>query len=212
MPRLKCAHTANTKKGYSLFRNQKVLRRPELGKRIDAAFKAKDTVTGKVVDRNQGRGLVVDVGVRAFLPGSQFDLVRRKTWTFAWAGTSGSHYQAESATRNVVVSGGRFLKKAAAASALIEWKRLTEGQVVQSHVKNVTEYGAPFHQCSALAVQLFFQESPRRLTTTFPRRRFSLVMEPEVPAQANCPGFASDADRIANQAKTRAAPSTTSRP
>ena len=33
----------------------------------------KTTLTGKVVDRIKG-GVVVDVGVRAFLPGSQYDL------------------------------------------------------------------------------------------------------------------------------------------
>src|SRR5439155_1676774 len=35
--------------------------------------KAKETITGKVVDRIKG-GVVVDIGVRAFLPGSQYDL------------------------------------------------------------------------------------------------------------------------------------------
>ena len=41
--------------------------------KLEAAFKAKETVKGKVVDRIKG-GLVVDIGVRAFLPGSQYDL------------------------------------------------------------------------------------------------------------------------------------------
>src|SRR5258707_1654098 len=64
--------TGEHKEGYLIVSYQKVLRR-RTWERIDAAFKAKDTVTGKVVDRIKG-GLVVDVGVRAFLPGSQFDL------------------------------------------------------------------------------------------------------------------------------------------
>jgi len=64
--------TGETKEGYIIVSYQKVLRR-RTWERIDGAFKAKETVTGKVVDRIKG-GLVVDVGVRAFLPGSQYDL------------------------------------------------------------------------------------------------------------------------------------------
>ena len=64
--------TGEHKEGYLIVSYQKVLRR-RTWEKIDAAFKAKETVTGKVVDRIKG-GLVVDVGVRAFLPGSQFDL------------------------------------------------------------------------------------------------------------------------------------------
>src|SRR6266849_6750542 len=64
--------TGEHKEGYLIVSYQKVLRR-RTWERIDAAFKAKDTVAGKVVDRIKG-GLVVDVGVRAFLPGSQYDL------------------------------------------------------------------------------------------------------------------------------------------
>src|SRR5215471_6698183 len=64
--------SGETKEGYVIVSYQKVLRR-RTWEKIDAAFKAKETVTGRVVDRIKG-GLVVDVGVRAFLPGSQFDL------------------------------------------------------------------------------------------------------------------------------------------
>src|SRR5260370_29721598 len=64
--------TGETKDGYTIVSYQKVLRR-RIWEKIDAAFKAKETLTGKVVDRIKG-GLVVDIGVRAFLPGSQFDL------------------------------------------------------------------------------------------------------------------------------------------
>jgi len=60
------------KDGYEIVSYQKVLRR-RTWEKIEAAFKAKETITGEVVDRIKG-GLVVDIGVRAFLPGSQFDL------------------------------------------------------------------------------------------------------------------------------------------
>jgi small subunit ribosomal protein S1 len=64
--------TGETKDGYAIVSYQKVLRR-RTWERLDEAFKNKTTLTGKVVDRIKG-GVVVDVGVRAFLPGSQYDL------------------------------------------------------------------------------------------------------------------------------------------
>jgi len=64
--------TGEHKDGFTILSYLKVLRR-KTWEKIEAAFKAKETITGKVVDRIKG-GLVVDIGVRAFLPGSQFDL------------------------------------------------------------------------------------------------------------------------------------------
>src|SRR3984893_318388 len=58
--------------GFAILSYLKVLLR-QTWEKIDAAFKAKETIAGKVVDRIKG-GLVVDIGVRAFLPGSQYDL------------------------------------------------------------------------------------------------------------------------------------------
>jgi len=109
--------TGEHKEGYLIVSYQKVLRR-RTWERIDAAFKAKDTVTGKVVDRIKG-GLVVDVGVRAFLPGSQFDL--RPTQNLD--NLLGQELQVRITKLNrrrgnVVVSRGRFWKKSCTASAL----------------------------------------------------------------------------------------------
>src|SRR5208282_3280836 len=64
--------TGEHKDGFVILTYQKVLRR-RMWEKIDAQYKAKETITAKVVDRIKG-GLVVDVGVRAFLPGSQYDL------------------------------------------------------------------------------------------------------------------------------------------
>src|SRR6267378_3580165 len=64
--------TGEHKDGFTILSYLKVLRR-RTWEKIEAAFKAKETITGKVVDRIKG-GVVVDIGVRAFLPGSQYDL------------------------------------------------------------------------------------------------------------------------------------------
>ena len=133
--------TGETKEGYIIVSYQKVLRR-RTWERIDAAFKAKDTVTGKVVDRIKG-GLVVDVGVRAFLPGSQFDL--RPTQNLD--NLLGQEIQVRITKLNrrrgnVVVSRRALLEEELHTKRAALMETLTEGQVVHGHVKNVTEYGA----------------------------------------------------------------------
>src|SRR5258706_1561188 len=61
--------TGEHKDGFAILSYLKVLRR-RTWEKIEAAFKAKETLTGKVLDRIKG-GLWVDVGVRASFPGSQ---------------------------------------------------------------------------------------------------------------------------------------------
>jgi len=133
--------TGENKEGYVIVSYQKVLRR-RTWERIDAAFKAKDSVTGKVVDRIKG-GLVVDVGVRAFLPGSQYDL--RPTQNLD--GLLGQEIQVRVTKLNrrrgnVVVSRRALLEEELHSKRAALMETLTEGQTVHGHVKNVTEYGA----------------------------------------------------------------------
>ena len=133
--------TGEHKEGYLIVSYQKVLRR-RTWERIDAAFKNKETVTGKVVDRIKG-GLVVDVGVRAFLPGSQFDL--RPTQNLD--NLMGQEIQVRITKLNrrrgnVVVSRRALLEEELHSKRAALMETLSEGQVVHGHVKNVTEYGA----------------------------------------------------------------------
>jgi small subunit ribosomal protein S1 len=133
--------TGESKEGYIIVSYQKVLRR-RTWERIDAAFKAKDTVTGKVVDRIKG-GLVVDVGVRAFLPGSQYDL--RPTQNLD--NLLGQEIQVRITKLNrrrgnVVVSRRALLEEELHTKRAALMETLNEGQIVHGHVKNVTEYGA----------------------------------------------------------------------
>jgi small subunit ribosomal protein S1 len=133
--------TGETKEGYIIVSYQKVLRR-RTWERIDGAFKARETVTGKVVDRIKG-GLVVDVGVRAFLPGSQYDL--RPTQNLD--NLLGQEIQVRITKLNrrrgnVVVSRRALLEEELHSKRAALMETLNEGQVVHGHVKNVTEYGA----------------------------------------------------------------------
>jgi len=129
------------KDGYEIVSYQKVLRR-RTWEKIDAAFKAKETITGKVVDRIKG-GLVVDVGVRAFLPGSQFDL-RPTPNLDDLIGTEVQVRVTKLNRRrgNVVVSRRALLEEELHAKRAALMDTLNEGQIVHGHVKNVTEYGA----------------------------------------------------------------------
>jgi small subunit ribosomal protein S1 len=129
------------KDGYEIVSYQKVLRR-RTWEKIDAAFKAKDIITGKVVDRIKG-GLVVDIGVRAFLPGSQFDL-RPAQNLDDLVGTEVQVRVTKLNRRrgNVVVSRRALLEEELHAKRAALMETLNEGQVVHGHVKNVTDYGA----------------------------------------------------------------------
>jgi small subunit ribosomal protein S1 len=129
------------KDGYEIVSYQKVLRR-RTWEKIDAAFKAKDTITGKVVDRIKG-GLVVDIGVRAFLPGSQFDL-RPAQNLDDLVGTEVQVRVTKLNRRrgNVVVSRRALLEEELHAKRAALMETLNEGQIVHGHVKNVTDYGA----------------------------------------------------------------------
>jgi small subunit ribosomal protein S1 len=133
--------TGEHKDGFTILSYLKVLRR-RTWEKIEAAFKAKETITGKVVDRIKG-GLVVDIGVRAFLPGSQYDL-RPAQNLDNLAGTELQVRVTKLNRRrgNVVVSRRALLEEELHAKRAELMEKLSEGQVVHGHVKNVTEYGA----------------------------------------------------------------------
>ncbi len=134
--------TGDTKDGFVIVSYQKVYRR-RTWEKIDAQYKAKETITAKVVDRIKG-GLVVDVGgVRAFLPGSQYDL--RPTQNLD--GLLGTEVQVRITKLNrrrgnIVVSRRALLEEELHAKRAELMENLKEGQIVHGTVKNVTDYGA----------------------------------------------------------------------
>ena len=133
--------TGERKDGYTIVSYQKVLRR-RTWEKLEAAFKAKETLTGKVVDRIKG-GVVVDVGVRAFLPGSQYDL--RPTQNLDALIGQEVQVRITKLNRrrgNIVVSRRALLEEDLHAKRAELLEKLTEGQTVHGTVKNVTEYGA----------------------------------------------------------------------
>jgi len=133
--------TGDKKDGYTIVSYQKVLRR-RTWEKLEAAFKAKETLTGKVIDRIKG-GVVVDVGVRAFLPGSQYDL--RPTQNLDALINQEVQVRITKLNRrrgNIVVSRRALLEEELHAKRAELLEKLSEGQTVHGTVKNVTEYGA----------------------------------------------------------------------
>jgi small subunit ribosomal protein S1 len=133
--------TGDRKEGMVLLSYQRVKRRRVWGK-IEEAYRNKSDITGKIVDHIKG-GLVVDIGVRAFLPASQADLHPVRDLD-EWKGR-------ELAVRvlkmnrkrgNVVVSRRAILDEQVASQRQAMLDSLAEGQTVRGVVKNVTGYGA----------------------------------------------------------------------
>ena len=63
---------AEDKDGYLVLSREKA-EKMKVWDQIERAYQNKEVVTGRVIERIKG-GLAVDIGVRAFLPGSQVDV------------------------------------------------------------------------------------------------------------------------------------------
>lgn len=109
---------------------------------VEKAFNDQSVVRGRVVERTKG-GLIVDVGTRGFLPGSQADIrPLRNLDSLIGQEIACKIIKLNKSRNNLVVS-----RKAALEDALKEKKAqlldsLTEGAEITGRVKNVTDYGA----------------------------------------------------------------------
>jgi small subunit ribosomal protein S1 len=133
--------TGDRKDGYVLLSYQRVRRRRVWGK-IEEAYRNKTDITGKIVDHIKG-GLVVDIGVRAFLPASQADTHPVRDLD-EWKGRELTVRVLKMNRKrgNVVVSRRAILDEQALAQRQVMLDSMAEGQVVRGVVKNVTGYGA----------------------------------------------------------------------
>lgn len=110
--------------------------------KLGEAFENEEVVTGKIVRRVKG-GLHVDIGVRAFLPGSQIDLRPVKNLDdFVGETFEYKIIKFNKARSNVVLSRRVLLEINREQTRSETLKRLQEGTVVQGIVKNLTDYGA----------------------------------------------------------------------
>jgi small subunit ribosomal protein S1 len=128
------------KDGYVLLSHTRAHRR-RVWERIEKAYREHTNIKGKVTERIKG-GLVVDIGVRAFLPASQLEL-RPVHDLDAWKDreTEVRVLKLNRKRGNVVVSRRAILEEEQKAKREELGATLTEGAVVTGRVKNITDYG-----------------------------------------------------------------------
>ena len=108
---------------------------------LERAYRSHEPVRGRVVERIKG-GLVVDIGVRAFLPASHADL--RQVQDFdSWMGQEAICLILKMNRKrgNVVVSRRALLEQELTTQRQKLLETLHEGAVVTGKVKSVTDYG-----------------------------------------------------------------------
>ena len=109
---------------------------------LEVAHRDDKEVEGKVLSRIKG-GMMVDIGVKAFLPGSQIDLTPVRDLdglvgkTFNFKIIKVNHRRG-----NVVVSRRALLEETRDKKRQTTLSTLAEGQLITGTVKNITDYGA----------------------------------------------------------------------
>lgn len=126
--------------GYVLLSHVRAHRR-RVWERIEKSYREHTSVKGKVTERIKG-GLVVDIGIRAFLPASQIEL--RPVHDLEGFKDREIEVRVLKLNRkrgNVVVSHRAILEEEAQAQREALASTLSEGAVVKGKVKNITDYG-----------------------------------------------------------------------
>lgn len=109
---------------------------------IAAACERDEVISGMVVAKVKG-GLSVDIGVKAFLPGSQIDIRPvRSLDKYLGKRLNFKVIKFNKRRGNIVLSRKALLMKEREKLRVETLEQLAEGQVVQGIVKNITDYGA----------------------------------------------------------------------
>jgi small subunit ribosomal protein S1 len=109
---------------------------------VEKSYRSGSTVRGRVIDRIKG-GLAVDIGVKAFLPGSLVDVkpvknlesLRGKDFDF-------KVISVDKKRGNIVLSRKAVVEVEQEAKKRETLQILEEGRVLRGTVKNLTDYGA----------------------------------------------------------------------
>jgi len=116
--------------------------RHKIWDKLEKAANDKVPVKGMVVSRVKG-GLTVDIGIKAFLPGSQIE-VRPVRNLDGYIGTEIEVrvIKLNKKRGNVVISRKEILEEEQNAKKAVTLAQLEEGSVLTGTVKNLTDYGA----------------------------------------------------------------------
>ena len=128
------------KEGYKLVSFLRAFRK-RAWEAIEKAHRNHESITGKITERIRG-GLVVDVGVPAFLPASQVDLRPVREFD-GWVGQDITCriLKMNRKRGNVVLSRRVLLEEELKAQRDAAVATIEEGSVVRGKVKNITDYG-----------------------------------------------------------------------
>jgi len=108
---------------------------------LEKVFKAGETIRGKVLERVKG-GLAVDIGIRAFLPGSLVDIrPNRKLEEFIGQEIEARIISFDRRRSNVVLSRKALLEEEVESAKEETMANIEEGQLVTGAIKNITDYG-----------------------------------------------------------------------
>jgi len=109
---------------------------------ISKAYEADQPVEGVILSRVKG-GLAVDIGVKAFLPGSQVDLRPvRNLESVIGDKVAFKIIKFNKRRGNIVLSRRALLEKEREKLRETTLETLSEGQIVDGVIKNITDYGA----------------------------------------------------------------------
>jgi small subunit ribosomal protein S1 len=129
------------REGYVVLSREKA-EKMKIWDEVEKAYQDRKVVIGRVIERIKG-GLAVDIGVRAFLPGSQID-VRPVRNLDALRGQELRMrvIKVNKKRGNIVLSRKALLEEENAEKKKVTLDTLAEGKVLRGVVKNLTDYGA----------------------------------------------------------------------
>src|SRR5437879_1881042 len=129
------------REGYVVLSREKA-EKMKIWDEVEKANAERKVVIGRVIERIKG-GLAVDIGVRAFLPGSQID-VRPVRNLDALRGQELRMrvIKVNKKRGNIVLSRKALLEEENAEKKKHTLETLAEGKVIRGVVKNITDYGA----------------------------------------------------------------------
>ncbi len=129
------------REGYVVLSREKA-EKMKIWDEVEKAYSERKVVVGRVIERIKG-GLAVDIGVRAFLPGSQID-VRPVRNLDALKGQDLRMrvIKVNKKRGNIVLSRKVLLEEENAEKKKHTLETLAEGKQLRGVVKNITDYGA----------------------------------------------------------------------
>ncbi|HEY3128413.1 MAG TPA: 30S ribosomal protein S1 [Acidobacteriota bacterium] len=133
--------TTENRDGYVVLSREKA-EKMKIWDDIERAYNEQTIIKGRVIERIKG-GLAVDIGIRAFLPGSQVDLHPvRNLDALRGEELQMKVIKVNKRRGNIVLSRKIVLEEQSQRAKSETLKVLEEGMVTEGIVKNITDYGA----------------------------------------------------------------------